>query len=99
MMKAADAAESDHFSHVLDGSRDGCVSAECHVRTILVVIGDMLADETEQMALAEHDHVIEQLAPQCPHPTFREAVLQGDLGAVFSCSIPMCSIRALKAAP
>jgi hypothetical protein len=33
------------------------------VRPIAVVIGPMLADQPQQMALSEHDDVIEQLAP------------------------------------
>jgi hypothetical protein len=35
----------------------------------------MLADQTEQMSLAEHDDVVEQFAPQRADPPLGESVL------------------------
>jgi hypothetical protein len=46
----------------LDCARDWRVAPERHVRSVLVAIGRMLPDQTEQVALTEHDHVVEQLA-------------------------------------
>ena len=62
MIESADAPKSDHRAGLFDGPRHGCVAAKGHVWAIVVVIGDMLADEPEQVPLAEHDQVIEQLS-------------------------------------
>jgi hypothetical protein len=59
----------------LNGTLDWRIAIERHVRSVLVVIGDMLADQAEQMHLAKHDQVIKQLAAQCAHPSFRVSVL------------------------
>jgi hypothetical protein len=46
----------------LDGARDRRVATERHLRSVLVVIGDILAEQAQQMPLPKHDNVIEQLA-------------------------------------
>ena len=62
--QSAEAWKGDNFacSRRFDVARDRRVSAKRHVRPIGVVIGRMLADQTQQMALSKHDDVIEQLA-------------------------------------
>ena len=45
--------------------------------TVIVVVGDVLADKPEQMSLSKHDEVIEQLAAQRADPSFGESVLPG----------------------
>jgi len=77
----------------LNGTRDWCVAVERHVRSVLVVIGDVLADQAEQMPLAKHDQVIEQLAAQCAHPSFRVSVLLNQT-AVLSHTVPLVTDRA-----
>jgi hypothetical protein len=64
VVEAADARKRDDRATArrLDGARDGRVAIERHVRSVLVVIGDVLADQPQQMALSKHDDVIEQLA-------------------------------------
>jgi hypothetical protein len=47
-------------------ARHRSVAIERHVRSVLVAIGRVLPHQTEQVALAEHDHVVEQLAAQSP---------------------------------
>jgi hypothetical protein len=42
--------------------RAGRIPVEAHVRAVLVVVGGVLADQVEEVTLAEHDYVIEQLA-------------------------------------
>jgi hypothetical protein len=76
-MQAADARKFDHSARGrwFDGARDGCISAERHMGSVLVVIGDVLADQAEQMPLAEHHDVVEQFAAQRAHPSFGESVL------------------------
>jgi len=74
-MESADAPKSDHLAGLFDGPRHGRVAFKGHVRAIVVVIGDVLADEPEQVPLAEHDQVIEQLSAQCADPSFGETVL------------------------
>lgn len=46
----------------LDAARGRRVTVEAQVRAILVVVGDVLADQVEEVTLAEHDHMVEQLA-------------------------------------
>jgi hypothetical protein len=50
----------------LDCARHLRVAIERHVRSVLVAIGRVLPHQTEQVALAEHDHLVEQLAAQSP---------------------------------
>ena len=71
-MQSADSRKCDDFTCArwFDGPRDGGIAVERHVGPILVVIGHLLADQSEQMPLAKHDDVIQQLAAQRPHPSF-----------------------------
>jgi hypothetical protein len=64
VVQSTDAWKGDDFagSRRLNVACDRRVSAKRHVRPIAVVIGHMLADQTQQMALSKHDDVIEQLA-------------------------------------
>ena len=64
MVEPTDARKGDDpaTARRLDGARDWRVAIEGHVRSVLVVIGDILADQAEQMPLSNHEQVIEQLA-------------------------------------
>jgi hypothetical protein len=46
----------------LGRTRDGLVLGERLVRARVVAIGRVLADQTEQVALADHDDMVEQLS-------------------------------------
>jgi hypothetical protein len=46
----------------LDGARERHVATERHVRSVLVIVGDILAEQAQHMPLPKHDGVIEQLA-------------------------------------
>jgi hypothetical protein len=76
-MKAADARQRDHAACArrFDGARDRRVSAEGHVRAVVVVVGDVEADQSEQVPFPEHDHVVEHLSAERPHPARCETVL------------------------
>ena len=64
MVQAADPRKRDDFPDLfrLDDARDRRVAVEAHVRAIFVVVAGVPPDQVEQMTLAEHDHVIEQLS-------------------------------------
>ena len=64
MVEPTDAGKLDDpaTARRLDGARDRRVATERHVRSVLVAIGDMLAEQAQQMPLPKHDDVIEQLA-------------------------------------
>ena len=46
-----------------DGARLGGILAEPEMRTRPVVVGDVLPQYPPQVALAEHDHVVQALSP------------------------------------
>jgi hypothetical protein len=64
VMEPTDARKRDApaTARRLDGARERRVATERHARSVLVVIGDILAEQAQQMALPKHDDVIEQLA-------------------------------------
>ena len=78
-MKPTDARKRDDLacSLRLDVARDRRVAAKRHMRSIAVVVSDVLANEPKQMPLSEHDDVVEQLATQSPNPSLGESVLPG----------------------
>ena len=55
------ARERDHpaTARRLDGARDRRVATKRHMRSVLVVIGDIRAEQAQQMPLAKHDDVTE----------------------------------------
>ena len=77
MMEAADARQRDNLTGArrFDRAHDRRVAVERHVRAVRVVVSDVLADQAKQVPFAEHDHVVEQLAAQRPHESFRVPVL------------------------
>jgi hypothetical protein len=77
MVKSSDARKSDDGAKVarLDGAHVRRISIERQVRSVSVVISDVVADQPQEVPLAEHDDVIEELPAQGPHPAFRETIL------------------------
>jgi hypothetical protein len=77
VVQAADSRKCDDLSCTrwFDGSRDRSIAAERPVGSVLVVVGHVLADQSERMPLAKHDDVIQQLAAQRAHPSFGVPVL------------------------
>ncbi len=45
--------------------------------SVFVVVVDVLAKESPQVPLVDHDHVVEQLSPDSPDPALRDPVLPG----------------------
>ena len=45
------------------------------MRSIVVIVGDVLVQQSPEVALVEHDDLVEQLSAHTAYPTFRNAVL------------------------
>ena len=63
MVQAADDRQRNNASGALDGSRQRRVFGQGQVCSDAVVVMCIRAQHMAQMALAEHDHMIEALAP------------------------------------
>jgi hypothetical protein len=63
-MEAADSGKCDDFACArwFDSARDRRIALERHVRSILVVIGEVLSHQAEQVPLPKHNHTVEQVA-------------------------------------
>ena len=62
--------------------------------SILLVVGNILVEQSLQMALIQRDYVIEQVAATAFHPAFRDSVLPGALMEVCTQPISMDRIAA-----
>ena len=79
MVQPADARKCDDVPGVrwFELAPDRCVAAQRHMGSVLVVVGDVLPDQAEQMPFSKHDYVIQQFAAQCADPSLGESVLPG----------------------
>jgi hypothetical protein len=77
MMEPTNARERDDSSGAwqLYSAREGCVAVERHARAVLVVVARMLANPVQQVALAEHDDVVESLSAWRAHESLRASIL------------------------
>ncbi len=77
-MQAADSRQSDDTS-VLGWPDLHWTSvrrvAQTSVDSVLIVVVDVLAQESPQVPLVDHDHVIQQFASNGPDPALRGTVL------------------------
>jgi hypothetical protein len=53
----------------------GRLLVQSEMRAFVVVMGDVLFEQSPQMALVPHDDVVEQLAPNAPNPALGDAAL------------------------
>ncbi len=76
-VQTADPRQRDDVARArrFHGPRDRRIAAKRHMGSVLVVVGDMVADQAEQMPLSEHDDVVEQFSAQRADPPFGEPVL------------------------
>jgi hypothetical protein len=75
-MEAADRRKRDDLSSaILDGPSGRRIIIERHVRSVLVVISEVLTNEMEQMALTQDDDVVEQLSSKHTDAALGVAVL------------------------
>jgi hypothetical protein len=77
MVEATEAGQGDDLSlfGTLNGTSGRRIALERHVRTVLVIEFDVLADAPKEMTLAEHDEVIGELAPECSDQPFGISIL------------------------
>jgi len=45
------------------------------VRSVVVLIEEVVGEESLQLSLIQHNHVIEQLSPTASHPALRRPIL------------------------
>ena len=55
----------------------GCALCQSEVRPVVMVVSDVLLHESFQMALVEHDDMVEEIAAASANPAFGHAVLPG----------------------
>jgi hypothetical protein len=77
VVQAADTRQGDDvpFSRWFGSAPGRCVAAQRHVGPVLVVVGDVLPNQAEQMSLSKHDDAIQQFAAQGADPSLGESVL------------------------
>jgi len=78
-MKATQPRHPDHLMSWrrprFDGSSIRSIFVERVVNSVLVIVGDVIADEPAQMAFAQRDDVIKNLTPRAADPALRDPVL------------------------
>src|ERR1039457_2184566 len=80
VMQPAHALLADHctlFQRACPTSRRLLLQSE--VRSVVVIIGNVLGEESLQMALIQRDHVVEQVAAAASDPTLGDPILPGTL--------------------
>src|SRR5450759_3584982 len=78
VMQPAHALLADHgtlFPRACPASRRLLIQPE--VGSVVVIIGNVLREQSLQMALIQGDHVVEQVAAAASDPTFGDAILPG----------------------
>ncbi len=63
------------------GSAVQCSLLESEVRPVVVIVADIISEQTPQVALTHCDHVIQQVTPATFNPTLRDTVLPGTFKA------------------
>src|ERR1022692_2428629 len=79
MVQPGDSGKGDDVARTrrLDGARDRRITVERHMGAVLVVVARGGSNQSQQMALAEYDDMIEHLTPECADKSFGVAVLPG----------------------
>jgi hypothetical protein len=64
VVQASDAGKCDDLASArrLGSARNRRIALERHVWSILIIVGDVVTDQAEQMPLPEDNDVVEQLA-------------------------------------
>src|SRR5664279_4057236 len=78
VMQPAHALLANHctvFQRACPASR--CLLVQPQVRSVVVIIGNILGEESLQMAFIQRDHVVEQVAAAASDPTLSDAILPG----------------------
>jgi hypothetical protein len=85
MVKARNPRDSDDATSVrqFDSPRDRRVSVERHVRAVLVVVSSVRSNQSQQVALAQDDDMVEYLTPERTDEPLRVSFLPGRPGRGF----------------
>src|SRR3954451_5721834 len=79
MVKTADSRlcpdQAFQIRSLFGRSSSGRLFIESEMRSIVLVIADVLKAEAHQMSLVHRDHVIQHLTAYAAHPAFRNSVL------------------------
>jgi hypothetical protein len=66
---------------VLDRPTIRCVLFQGIVNAVLVVVAHVITNQPPEMLLVQRDHMVKDLAPAIPDPSFRDSILPGCLDA------------------
>ena|SRR5215217_5306743 len=101
MMQSAKFWERDHgpFRWRLHASRRGRVLLQGEMCARPMIVGEICGQEPAQMPLADHDHVVQALAPKEPITRSTYGFCHGLEGLDTTSSMPMLAIRRRNAAP
>ena len=79
VVQPADHRNADHTTMTgrFNGPRERRVSVRREVRASLMVVGEILRQNTTRMILVEHDQVVEALSAYAPDEPFDERILPG----------------------
>ena len=77
MVESGHSRKCDHTTDFrqFNGACDGRITVERHVRSVTIVVPDEFTYSSQQMTLAEHNEMVEQLPPQRPDKSFGVSVL------------------------
>src|SRR5258708_3800298 len=76
MVQAAHASPGDHLPAPYRGSpTPGCLLIQSEVRAVVVVVREVIGEESLQVSLVQRDDLVEQFASAASDPTLRDAVL------------------------
>ena len=76
MVQAAHASPGDHLpAPYRESPTPGCLLIQSEVRAVVVVIREVIGEESLQMSLVQRNNLVEQFASAASDPTLRDAVL------------------------
>jgi hypothetical protein len=90
VVEASESGKCDDFTRPrrFGSAHDRRIALEGHVRSIFVVISDVLADQLEQMTLPKNNHWSSNSRRSVPTHRSAYPFCQGERGAILTCSIP-----------
>ena len=76
MVQAAHASPGDHLpAPYRESPTPGCLLIQSEVRAVVVVVREVIGEESLQMSLVQRNDLVEQFASAASDPTLRDAVL------------------------
>ena len=76
MVQAAHASPGDHLpAPYRESPTPGCLLIQSEVRAVVVVVREVIGEESLQMSLVQGNDLVEQFASAASDPTLRDAVL------------------------